>query len=124
MNPDLKISSGPIFCHQCGTLMINTGDDVLVCSACNAEKNAVEYDDIIIVTKSNPKSFPSKLRLRRSKIQQLDRYKEESARIKEKCPKCGNDEMSYHTMQLRSADEGQTVFYHCPNCGYKFSINS
>ncbi|GBB95072.1 hypothetical protein RclHR1_02470016 [Rhizophagus clarus] len=41
MNPDLKISSGPIFCHQCGTLMINTGDDVLVCSACNAEKNAV-----------------------------------------------------------------------------------
>ncbi|RGB34740.1 DNA-directed RNA polymerase I subunit A12 [Rhizophagus diaphanus] len=124
MNPDLKISSGPIFCHRCGTLMINTGDDVLECLACNAKKDAAEYDDIIIVTKSNPKSFPSKLRLRRSKIQQLDRYKEESARIKEKCPNCGNDEMNYHTMQLRSADEGQTVFYHCPSCGHKFSINS
>lgn len=32
------------------------------------------------------------------------------------CPKCGNDEMSYATLQLRSADEGQTVFYTCTNC--------
>lgn len=40
MDPDLKISSGPIFCHRCGTLMINTGDDVLECLACNAKKDA------------------------------------------------------------------------------------
>lgn len=32
------------------------------------------------------------------------------------CPKCGNDKMSYATLQLRSADEGQTVFYTCTNC--------
>ena len=32
--------SGPIFCHMCGTLMINTGDDVLECSACNARQDA------------------------------------------------------------------------------------
>lgn len=32
------------------------------------------------------------------------------------CPKCGNDKMSYATLQLRSADEGQTVFYTCTSC--------
>lgn len=32
------------------------------------------------------------------------------------CPKCGNDKMSYATLQLRSADEGQTVFFTCTEC--------
>lgn len=34
------------------------------------------------------------------------------------CPKCGNEKMSYATLQLRSADEGQTVFYTCTACKY------
>ena len=42
----------------------------------------------------------------------------------EKCPSCGNDQMTFHTLQLRSADEGQTVFYTCTKCKYKYSINS
>lgn len=36
--------------------------------------------------------------------------------VERKCPKCGNDNMSYATLQLRSADEGQTVFYTCTKC--------
>jgi len=38
--------------------------------------------------------------------------------VERKCPKCGNDKMSYATLQLRSADEGQTVFFTCLKCKY------
>lgn len=36
--------------------------------------------------------------------------------VDETCPKCNNRGMEFYTMQLRSADEGQTVFYECPKC--------
>ncbi|GMR53559.1 hypothetical protein PMAYCL1PPCAC_23754, partial [Pristionchus mayeri] len=35
------------------------------------------------------------------------------------CPKCNNGKATYSTMQTRSADEGQTVFYTCTNCKHK-----
>lgn len=38
--------------------------------------------------------------------------------VERKCAKCGYDRMSYATLQLRSADEGQTVFYTCIKCKY------
>ena len=46
------------------------------------------------------------------------------ATTKEECPKCKHPELQFYTMQLRSADEGQTIFYECPQCGHKFSTNS
>ncbi len=44
--------------------------------------------------------------------------------VNEECPKCKNPQMEYYTMQLRSADEGQTVFYQCPKCHHKYSVNT
>lgn len=32
------------------------------------------------------------------------------------CDKCGNEEMYFWTLQLRSADEGSTVYYECVKC--------
>lgn len=46
------------------------------------------------------------------------------ALVDEECPKCHHEQMFFYTMQLRSADEGQTVFYECPKCRHTFSVNS
>lgn len=37
--------------------------------------------------------------------------------VTQTCGECGNDEMYFYTLQLRSADEGSTVFYECVKCG-------
>jgi len=49
---------------------------------------------------------------------------DEQAVISEQCPKCKHDKLSFRTVQLRSADEGQTIFYTCLKCKYRFSVNS
>jgi DNA-directed RNA polymerase I subunit RPA12 len=46
------------------------------------------------------------------------------ATVDEDCPKCGNHGLEFYTLQLRSADEGQTVFYECTKCGHKYSQNN
>ena len=50
--------------------------------------------------------------------------KAKRATVAEECPKCKHPTMEYYTMQLRSADEGQTVFYECPKCGHTYSENN
>ncbi|PKI85314.1 Glo2p [Malassezia vespertilionis] len=58
-----------------------------------------------IVTHSNPEAFPSVLRQKRQLVSNaLDEnaaMATEQTTIKEKCPGCGNEEMNYHTLQLR-----------------------
>jgi DNA-directed RNA polymerase I subunit RPA12 len=44
--------------------------------------------------------------------------------VDQTCPKCDHPEMEFYTMQLRSADEGQTVFYECPKCAHKYNQNT
>jgi len=44
--------------------------------------------------------------------------------VERNCPKCGYGRMSYAALQLRSADEGQTVFFTCLKCKHKESENS
>ena len=48
------------------------------------------------------------------------------SQIDEECPneECGNDMAYYRTMQLRSADEGQTIFYTCTKCRHKWKQDS
>ncbi|BCS04993.1 DNA-directed RNA polymerase I core subunit RPA12 [Aspergillus luchuensis] len=114
-----------VFCTDCGSLLEGSIGDptkILVCDVCGARnKDTVPQT---IVSESKPSAFPSALRAKRSAVQTLtasDRRTE--ALTQHTCIKCGRKEMYYTTVQLRSADEGSTVFYTCV-CGHKESTNN
>jgi len=44
--------------------------------------------------------------------------------VEEECPACGHMQVEFYTMQMRSVDEGQTVFYECLNCRHKWKQNN
>lgn len=104
---------------------------------CRDEKEANWLDQILInhftdtssktiSTASKPTAFPSSLRTRlRSDVQEYDEGEiQTDAIIDHPCEKCGNPQTRYYTQQLRSADEGSTVFYTCPKCSHKWNENN
>ncbi|CDH13222.1 DNA-directed RNA polymerase I subunit RPA12 [Zygosaccharomyces bailii] len=125
----MSVVGSLIFCLDCGDLLENPSTvegTEIECSQCQAKYPKSKFSNLKVVTSTSADAFPSSLKLKQSVVKtSLGRDElKEGATIKEKCPKCGNDEMHYHTLQLRSADEGATVFYTCTNCGYKFRTNN
>ncbi|KAJ3167768.1 DNA-directed RNA polymerase I core subunit rpa12 [Irineochytrium annulatum] len=111
-----------VFCKMCGSLLEPPVDDEthVSCKVCEIPTVAAHFDSLEVVTTSRPGAFAKRPKLTDKK----ETVKEKGATIQEKCPKCGNPEMEFHTAQLRSADEGQTVFYTCVKCGFKDKLNS
>ena len=127
-----------VFCNDCGNLLGGSSGEenaILVCEVCGAQwkgnsscpsfqsktTKALWQDtsDKSVSTRSKPSAFPSALRLKRSAIQTLtEADAQTAAKIRQTCPKCGRKEMTFTTAQLRSADEGTTVFYVC-KCGHR-----
>ena len=142
----MSVVGSLIFCLDCGNLLDNPSSsattdvsatdksgDFIICSQCQAEYPKAQFTNLKVVTTTAADAFPSALRSKRSVVKTSLKQHElgpggaggaGGAVIKEKCPKCGNDEMHYHTLQLRSADEGATVFYTCTKCGYKYRTNN
>ncbi|OAV87070.1 hypothetical protein PTTG_08845 [Puccinia triticina 1-1 BBBD Race 1] len=121
-----------IFCETCGNLLSlpNAQQDYIRCGHCKRSLKFNVHDELAVVTRSNQNAFPSVLRQKRTLVQQTINsagHQNDAAAaplMDESCPKCKHPQMRYHTLQLRSADEGTTVFYECPNCSHKFSTNN
>ena len=104
-----------LFCDECGTLIkISTTGDIR-CPLCKGL-----YDASLLNRFSRTVDLVSR------DEQELGMTNENSIRtiINERCPECGHEGLYVTTAQLRSADEGQTVFYECPNCGHRYQQNA
>eukprot|EP00835_Amoeboradix_gromovi_P000789 NODE_29_length_33183_cov_0.333666.p23 type:complete len:140 gc:universal NODE_29_length_33183_cov_0.333666:25380-25799(+) len=110
-------NTGMIFCPRCENLLDMPRSDHFVCRSCDYKFKADLLRDLVVVSQSRSNSFVNP-------DLNLTQRDEKLATIDEKCPKCNNPEMTFFTMQLRGADEGATVFYSCPNCMHKFSVNN
>ncbi|KAF2746582.1 hypothetical protein M011DRAFT_445523 [Sporormia fimetaria CBS 119925] len=76
-------------------------------------------------THSKPNAFPSSLQRKKSKIQiPMEGEMQTWALVSHTCPQCQHPEMRFRDLQMRSADEGTTIFYHCPSCGHRFTSDN
>ncbi|ATY62692.1 Zinc TFIIS-type [Cordyceps militaris] len=111
-----------VFCTDCGNLLPSTkGTDrnVLKCECCGAENQ--DTGAKATLTQSKPSDFPSFLRQKlQSSVQAVERHNiQTDSVVPETCQKCGRKEVRYTNLQLRSADEGSTIFYMC-DCGHSW----
>ncbi|OQO09421.1 hypothetical protein B0A48_04819 [Cryoendolithus antarcticus] len=119
-------STGSLNFCACGNLLESTTDPraTLICEVCGAKTKGTAPHTI--VTHSKPDAFPSSLRDRlRTDVREVAEGEiQQDALIDVPCEKCGNPQTRYYTRQLRSADEGSTVFYTCVKCGHKWNVNN
>lgn len=117
------------FCNQCGTILDPPNGENITCELCGFSCRFNDLHAAEIITQSAPKSRPAWLGDEGDEENTANESGDKSkskkhAIIEEPCPKCNNPELYFYTMQLRSVDEGSTVFYECPKCTHKFSINN
>ena len=118
---DSKAHSNWPFC-RCGTVLDLTDTGTVQCATCGFKSNFTDIQIPEMITRSAHRPKPAWL------IDDDDDGDEDDGNehviIEEPCPKCGHPEQYFYTMQLRSVDEGSTVFYECPKCNNKYSVNN
>ena len=117
-----------IFCTNCGELLDyrNLIQERVICKSCSQERhlsNLADSSSQINIQYQNSSEWKNKLY---NKIDQLRTKRKEQRKVMEQdCPKaCGGREVACYEMQLRSADEGSTVFYECLKCGHGYIENN
>ena len=126
------------FCPNCRmTLKVDASGDVQ-CDVCRYQSNLSEVtggggdnnrggmDETVVTTYSMQRPTPIWAKSDAEQAALRDHQSQEPVRatIEEACIKCNHAQVGYYTVQLRSVDEGQTVFYECPNCKHTWSINN
>ncbi|GIL73690.1 hypothetical protein Vretimale_5426 [Volvox reticuliferus] len=117
-----------MFCPKSGYLLTLDPDRrIATCKVSGYQRSLEELSSVKVVLRTDMEDYRRRFALeplvKRAGDEELLKGRKR-ATVDEPCPKCQHRPMEYYTMQLRSADEGQTVFYECPKCGYKYSQNT
>ncbi|VVC31012.1 DNA-directed RNA polymerase M, 15kDa subunit, conserved site,Pol I subunit A12, C-terminal zinc [Cinara cedri] len=117
------IETYPGFCTKCGSILPSLSTEEFVkCYSCKTVfgpeiyGNSEAMYDIVL---NSVEDLDNVVKAGHNKD------KTEDGPIAERrCSACGHNQMSYAAVQLRSADEGQTVFYTCIKCKFTEAENS
>jgi DNA-directed RNA polymerase I subunit RPA12 len=114
------------FCPSCRASLLVNGAGEVSCGVCPYRSHLTERKGDIPTRRTFCTDRPIPLWAKSDQEQAALKQSTEPVRatIEEPCIKCGHPEVGYYTVQLRSVDEGQTVFYECPQCKHTWSINN
>uniref|UniRef100_A0A8C5WJ40 DNA-directed RNA polymerase subunit n=1 Tax=Leptobrachium leishanense TaxID=445787 RepID=A0A8C5WJ40_9ANUR len=113
---DAYFSSQSDFCSDCGSVLPPPGEqNTVTCLSCSQKTQVTEFlakcvKTSVIFNKLDTISLSNEAD---------DTGILNGPMIDRRCSRCGYDRMVYHTRQMRSADEGQTVFYTCAQCRFQ-----
>jgi len=114
-----------MFCPRSGDLLnLVPARGVAECPLCGFSRSLDDLRNVCVVTKADVEDLRRRHGLQPFLKKGSGEERRQRATVDEDCPKCGHHQLEYYTMQLRSADEGQTVFYECPKCKHKWSQNT
>ncbi|XP_051927287.1 DNA-directed RNA polymerase I subunit RPA12 isoform X2 [Hippocampus zosterae] len=109
-------SGDPNFCPECGNVLPLPGmKDSVSCPRCSFSISVSEFSgrEIRSMVVFNPLDKSS------MDLEGSDDSEIKGPVIDRRCTRCNKEGMIYHTRQMRSADEGQTVFFTCIHCRYQ-----
>nr|XP_033773075.1 DNA-directed RNA polymerase I subunit RPA12 isoform X2 [Geotrypetes seraphini] len=108
--------SDPDFCPECGSILPLPGlQDTVTCPRCKFKIDVKDFEGKVVQSST----VFNKLEGSTTLLQGKEAVEIHGPMIERKCLRCGHEGMTYHTRQMRSADEGQTVFYMCLKCKYQ-----
>ncbi|KAK8779444.1 hypothetical protein V5799_019211 [Amblyomma americanum] len=114
-------ASDPDFCKRCGAVLPLPGyDDFVVCKLCGVKIDVRCFDGLETTSTVVFNDRAAALK----KAAPGAGAKSAGPLVDRKCSRCGHEGMTYATLQTRSADEGQTIFYSCPECLFQETENS
>jgi DNA-directed RNA polymerase I subunit RPA12 len=111
-----------VFCSNCGMMLtLESHSSSAECRFCKQITSVAALLGNEVVTKKELNQRKDWMEMTAPVGQKV-----EKTIMSEDCPAegCDSTQMYYFTRQMRSADEGQTVFYECVKCGHKFTVNT
>ena len=118
------------FCPNCHNTLSVNATGAVNCGVCTYTTNLSTYASAgtlpsrKTVSADRPVPLWAKSDEEQSALRNSESGSSKRMVVEEPCLKCGAKEVGFYTVQLRSVDEGQTVFYECPNCTYTWSTHN